>query len=203
MGSGYLFDAAEKLRNASNFYFSSEELSKCVLKHAAAAAVASMASGVLPGAGAVIAGTITTGAVWAMYIKMSNIIGVKLEKKTLKVIASAVLSNLAVNAVGMFVLSFIPGVSIIGCGFTAFASLYASAIVFLTCLTRIFKGTRSDLDDAEWKSAVNDAIRNMDLKSIIKEGRGLFSQMRNSGELNRQASNVDIDPSDDEDYEEY
>ena len=197
VGNASLLDAAEKLMSVTDFYFSTEELKKSVLKHAAAAALSCMAGGVLPGAAAVIAGTVTTGAVWATYIKMSKIIGVELEKKTLKVIASAVLSNLAVNAAGMLVVSFIPGLSIVGCGFLAFSTVYASAVIFLTCLTKIFKGKRIDVDDAQWKSEVQNTMHNMDLKSIIKEGRQTFSQMRSDGTLDQAGQNVDIDPSDD------
>ena len=198
MQTDFLFRAVDKLQEVSDQYFSSEELTNCVLKHAAAAGVASMAGGVLPGAAAVVASVIATGAVWAMYIKMSNIIGVKTDKKTLKVIASAALSNIAANAVGLFALSFIPGLSIIAGGIITFASIYIAAIVYLTALTQLFKGKRTDVDDDEWKSTVKDAVKSINMKSIIKEAKGLFTEMKDSGVLDEMSQGVDIDPSDDE-----
>ena len=201
MKEDLLFSAVERLQEATDWYFDSKALSDCVVKYSAAAGISAMAGGVLPGAGAAIAIAIGSGAAWAMYIKMSNIIGVKIEKKTLKVIASAAISNVAANAVLLLAFSFIPGASILADGIITFASVYIAAIIFLTALTQIFKGKRTDVNDDEWKQSVKNAAKNINMKSAIKEARGIFTEMRNSGELENIGTGVDIDPSDDPDDE--
>ena len=214
MANGLLLVAAEELLEALNQYydsgeyikpFKSEEIADCVVMHAAAAGVATMAGGVLPGVGAAAAMVASTGAVWAMYIKMANMIGAPLGRNTLKVLSSAVVSNLAMNAAAYLAFTFIPGVGIIATGVITFATVYAAGLIFLTVLTRLFKVQRQDVDDMtseEWKESVKDAVSNINVKAIFKEAKDLFMNLRRSGRLNTMGKDLDLDPSDDESHQE-
>ena len=74
----------ELLKAVSNYYesgeyvkpFRSKDLADCVVQHSAAVGIAAMGVGVLPGAGAVVAVGLATAAIWRMYIKICQIIGV-------------------------------------------------------------------------------------------------------------------------------
>ncbi len=175
--------------------FSSEELADCVIDHAAAAGLAAIAGSVLPGVGAGIATAVTTVAVWRMYIKMAKIIGTTLKEKTLKVIASAAISNIAMNTAVMLVVSFLPVVGTVACGVINFASVYIAGLIFLTTLTRLFKVRREDINDIsneEWAENVKEAIENINMKKITKEAISLFSDLHESGRLEQLGRNVDI-----------
>ena len=87
LGEEYLIGLADQLLDAIIDYygdgnyvktFHSKELADCVVQHAAAAGVAAMAGGVLPGVGSVIATGISVGAIWSMYIRVCKIIKVDL-----------------------------------------------------------------------------------------------------------------------------
>ena len=175
--------------------FSSQELADCVLHHAAAAGIAAMAPGVIPGIGFGIAAAITTGAVWSMYIKMSKMIGTSITEKTLKVIASAAISNIAMNTAVFIALTFIPGIGAIATGVINFAAVYAAGLIFLTAITRLFKVKRTDIEnisDEEWKASVKAAVASINMKSIIKEAKDLFMEMRKNGSLDQMGKDVDI-----------
>lgn len=175
--------------------FSSQELADCVLHHAAAAGIAAMAPGVIPGVGFGIAAAITTGAVWSMYIKMSKMIGTSITKNTLKVIASAAISNIAMNTAVFFALTLIPGVGAIATGVINFAAVYSAGLIFLTAITRLFKVRRTDIEnisDEEWKASVKAAVASINMKSIIKEAKDLFMEMRKNGSLDQMGKDVDI-----------
>ena len=175
--------------------FSSEELADCVIAHAAAAGLAAIAGCVVPGVGAGIAVTVSTVAVWRMYIKMAQIIGTPMKEKTLKAIASAAISNIAMNAAVLLVVSFLPVVGTVACGVINFASVYIAGLIFLTTFTRLFKVRRKDINDIsneEWVENVKEAIENINMKKIAKEAISLFSDLHESGRLEQLGRDVDI-----------
>lgn len=176
--------------------FQSKDIADCVVKHSAAAGVSALAAGVLPGAGGAIAVAAGTGAVWTMYIRMTKMIGAKLGENTLKFIASAVVSNLAMNAAGMLALSFIPGVGAVACGVIQFVTVYAAGLIFLNLLTRLFKVKRMDVDEMseeERKAYIKNAMSSVKLSAVFKEGVGLFMEMKNDGSLNTVGNSVSIE----------
>lgn len=210
MSSGLMAVAADRLLAAlSEYYdsgeyvkpFSSQEIADCVINHAAAAGIAAMAPGVIPGVGLGLAAAITTGAVWSMYIKMSKMIGTSITEKTLKVIASAAISNIAMNAAVFLALTLIPGVGAIATGVINFAAVYAAGLIFLTTLTRLFKVKRTDIEDMsdeEWKASVKAAVGSINMKSILKEAKDIFMEMRKDGSLDQVGKDVDISMDEDE-----
>ena len=181
--------------------FSSEELADCVINHAVAAGMAAIASSVVPGIGAGVVTVVTTVAVWRMYIKMAAMIGTPIKEKTLKVIASAAISNMAMNAAVMIVVSFLPVVGTVASGVINFASVYTAGLIFLTTLTRLFKVKREDINDIsneEWLENVKDAFENINVKKVIKEAASLFSDLHESGRLEQMGKDVDLTDDDPE-----
>ena len=184
--------------------FCSKELADCVIQHAAAAGVPAMAAGVLPGAGSLIATGIGAGAIWAMYIRICKIAKIKFEKNRLKVLASAVLTNLLTQLAGVFAIevaaSFIPGAGVVVCGVGNFAVVYIAGIIFLQTLTKMFRVMRNDVENAgdeEWIASIKESIRKMDKKALFREAKNVFMDMRKSGDLEQTGKAVDISPEDD------
>lgn len=184
--------------------FKRKEIADCVIKYAAAGGVASMASGVLPGVGSAIAVAISTGAIWAMYIKLCKMIGITLKKEMLKILASAAVSNI-IMTLGSFILtavtvSLIPGAGIISGGIISFAVVYIAGILFLQILTGLFKANFSnwdDLSEEELKASVQSAAKYIDLKAVFIEAKNVFKEMRKDGTLDQAAGGTDINPEDD------
>ena len=184
--------------------FCSKEIADCVIQHAAAAGVSAMAAGILPGAGSLIAAGIGAGAIWAMYIRICKIIKMKFEKNRLKVLSSAVLTNLVTQLAGVFAIevaaSFIPGAGIVVCGAGNFAIVYIAGIIFLQTLTKMFRVMRNDIEDVdyeEWIASIKESIKRMDKKALFREAKNVFMDMRKSGDLEQTGKTVDIRPEDD------
>ena len=214
LGEDYLIGLADQLLDAIIDYygdgnyvktFHSKELADCVVQHAAAAGVAAMAGGILPGVGSVIATGIATGAVWAMYVRICKIIKVDLGKNKLKALASAVLSNVAVNLAGMLAVgvavSFVPGASIVICGAGNFGIVYIAGIIFLNALTRLFHVSRkdiTDMSDEELMNSVTASAKGTNVKELFRVAKDVFMDMKRSGELDQVGGSADINPEDDD-----
>ncbi len=197
----------ELLKAVSNYYesgeyvkpFRSKDLADCVVQHSAAVGIAAMGAGVLPGAGAVVSVGLAAAAIWRMYIKICQIIGVPFGKNKLKAFSSAVLTNIATQLAGVYAIqvasSLIPGVGIITSGVVNFASTYFAGLIFLIVLTRVFKTTRQDVDemsDEDVSAAIKDAFGSIDKKAVFQEAKNLFTSMRKDGSLNDVGGGVDI-----------
>ena len=201
----------ELLKAVSNYYesgeyvkpFRSKDLADCVVQHSAAVGVAAMGAGVLPGAGSVVAVGVAAAAIWRLYVKICQIIGVPFGKNKLKAFASAALTNIATQLAAVYAAqiatSLIPGVGVITAGVINFASTYFAGLIFLMVLTRLFKAKRQDVDemsDAEITASIKDAFASIDKKAIFKEAKDLFTSMRKDGSLNEVGKDVDISDDD-------
>ena len=178
-----------------------EELTSCVLTHAAAVAVSGMAAGILPVAGSVAALGICVAANWRMYIKMCEIINVPFGKKKLKAISSAVVSNIMGN-IALFIglqmaTSVVPGAGIVTEGVLTFFVTYFSAIVFLNMLTKVLGEKRKDIEnmtDEEFKKYIKEEVSKSSKKKkdIYKECKNVFTKMYNDGSLDKTGKETDI-----------
>ena len=199
--------ADELMKAVSNYYesgeyvkpFQSKDLADCVVQHSAAVGVSAMAAGILPGAGSVAAAGLAVAAIWRMYVKICQIIGVPFGKNKLKAISSAALTNIATQMAGVYAIqlasSLIPGAGIVTSGVVNFATTYIAGLVFLMVLTRLFKTQRQDVEnmsDEELVKSVKEAFANIDAKTIFKEAKDLFTTMRKDGTLNEVSEGVDI-----------
>ena len=208
-----LLVAADKLAEAIRIYFEtgkdaqvfqSKDIADCVLYHSAAAGAAAMASGVLPGAGALVAVAISSGAIWRMYIKICKIIGVDFGKNKLKAMSSAVLTNVVTQLTGLFAIqlasTFIPGAGMVVVGVGNFTVSYFSGLIFLNVLTRLFHAKRQDIEDMsneEWVAAIKSTIDNIDKRAVMREAKVIFDEMRKDGSLNHAGQTTDISADDD------
>lgn len=130
-------------------------------------------------------------------------IHVELRKDMLKFLASAVMSNIAINLGAVIAaevaFSLIPGAGIIGAGIISFATVYIGGILFLKILTGLFKAKATnwdDLSEEELKASVQAAAENTNVKAIFAEAKNLFKDMQKNGSLDKVAEGTDIDPGD-------
>lgn len=204
--TGQLLDALEQYYQSGEYLkpFKRKEIADCVIQHAAAGGVASMAAGAVPAAGTAIALAIATGAVWGMYIRICKMIHVELRKDMLKFLASAVMSNIAINLGAVIAaevaFSLIPGAGIIGAGIISFATVYIGGILFLKILTGLFKAKATnwdDLSEEELKASVQAAAENTNVKAVFAEAKNMFKDMQKNGSLDKAAEGTDINPEDD------
>ncbi len=173
--------------------FKAEEIANMVIAHAAAAAVAAMAAGILPGAAAIIAGGIAVAAIWSMYYRIGKYIGIGFSLDTLKALAAALISNLVTQIGGVLaldiLLTFVPGASIIAGGLMNFAIVYVAGLIYLNMLVGLFKAglDPSNLNAEELKKAYSKTSEDVDIKAACAEAKSMFTEMRKSGELKKKA----------------
>lgn len=102
-----------------------------------------------------------TGEVWAMYIRINNVLGVSFSENLVKSVGSAVAANLTANLGQLAVagiLKFIPGVHVIGGALmagTVFATTMAAGWVYLNALCRMATAGSSSGD---LKSIINEVM---------------------------------------------
>lgn len=164
-------------------------------------AVFSAASGVaanfIPEAGGIIAATAQTIMVWTLYGRINEIIGLEMSGNIAKFIASAMLTNICLNAggfilgyAGAVVASFIP---IVGQytsaaieGTLGYILVYVSAVLYLIFLKTVFsaKGKIEINGDERDKKIINGIIKNIDLKDLINEAKNNYKSAKKNGEIN-------------------
>ena len=175
--SGLIHEAVDKFYGMHN-EMHSYRVSKVIRQHAALSALAGGATAALPATGAAIGLGVHIGSVYAMYIRMSKEMGIKLKGNVLKTLGSVMIGNIAGNLAGYIVASFaslVPvGGSIVATVSVAGAN-YASAVVCGMCygkaivsLTRRGKKV-SDLSEEELKNAINSEFKKTDFKEAVKK----------------------------------
>ena len=177
----------------------SEELACIVVNHACAAAATGMATGVLPGVAAIIAGGISIGAIWHMYYAIGKYLNLSFNIDILKAVGSAILSNIVNQLWGVlaveFAATFIPIVAIPATGLIFFVVTYLSGLTFLMLLAYIFQagGNPAEMTADEMKEKAKKVGREIDFKSEFKNAKEGFNRMREDGSLDKQAEGVDIE----------
>ncbi len=164
-----------------------EDMAKIVRQHAIASTVASVASAV-PGAGTVACVVAQTAIVYTMYVRMNSALGIRLSNNIVKSIASAVIANIATNAITVIggiaastALSLIPGVgsaasAVLMCGI-GYATVMIAGIVYAKTLSALYKSKRKieTMTEDEIKQAVKEELKkrdiNKDIKAFSKEYR--------------------------------
>ena len=132
----------------------------CALTAAAAAAV----GGIIPVLAIPAAIVSCVGAVWAMYIQLCKCLEIPIGDNLLKVLASAALSNIAVNLASVFIAelvgTLIPGVGIAANAIITFACIYLAGLMFMQMLLAFARKGKvgSDLGGIS-KAELKDEIR--------------------------------------------
>lgn len=147
------------------YYANAENAEKIIIDCAVVAAGADAIGGVIPGLA--IPATIVScfGAVWAMYGMICDELGISLKKNVLKLLAKAVLANVAANLGGalaaMIAGMLIPGGSILASAVVAFVAVYLGGFVFLKLVLNMARKSNdlksfSDISIQEMKKTVKD-----------------------------------------------
>ena len=122
------------------------------------------------------------GAVWAMYIKICNCLEIKLSENLLKILASAALSNIAVNLVSAFaaelLFSFVPGTSIATSALITFCSVYLAGVMFVKMILAFAKQGKTgkaleSVSQATFESVLKDQTMT---KSDVKKAKGEYNK---------------------------
>lgn len=160
------------------------------------AAIASAAAGALPGAGSVVAATISAGCIWGMYVKINSDIGLSISSNILKTLASGIATNLAVGAVGYlagfalgFAASFIPvvgtAVSVTTFGILCYVLTLTSGYVYLKLLIHVFRtGKDINLMSAEdLENVAKDVCSKDEIKDVMKEAKAEYKRDEKNGDF--------------------
>lgn len=171
-----------------------EEAGNTILACSITAAVTGVGSGMLYGAGSVVASTACVAAIWTMYVKINKHLGISVKNNILKSLASAMLTNLIASAglnililIGAAAINFIPGLqyaSTIIYGTLAFVSVYASGILYIKLLTKIMRAKKDiDSSDVDLNQMAKDIVNESNVSDILKEGKEMFKQAKKEGKL--------------------
>ena len=198
-----LYLAFRELEKASKGTLSGtkiESIADVINRFAIFSAVAAVVN-TIPGVGGVIAMLTQTGLVWGTYIKINETLGISMKENVAKFIGSAMLTNISTNAlsyaaayIGASILSWLPGANLLMTVFIAvmgYAIIYVSALLYLKLLTEVMKAKGSfDLNESdETKDLINKVMSNTDVKSVIKEARNVFDEVKESGEFDAALNN--------------
>lgn len=167
------------------YYSNAEDTEKVIINCALVAAGADAVGGIIPGLAipAVIASCF--GAVWVMYGKLCDTLGISLKENVLKLLAKAVIANIAANLGGalaaIFVGMFIPGASIFVSAAVTFITVYLAGIVFLALILKMAEKssdlhTFSDISEEDMMETVNETKLS---KEDLKEAKNVYNQNKN------------------------
>lgn len=162
MNSVLIKEAAYALKE---YYQNAEETEQIIMTHALIAAGADAIGGAIPGLAIPAVIVSCFGVVWVMYGMLCNTLGISLKENVLKLLARAVLANIAANlggAIAALVASmFVPGASILASAIIAFITVYLAGLVFLQLILKLAQKSSdphsfSDISTGEMKKMVKE-----------------------------------------------
>jgi hypothetical protein len=172
-----------------------QNIADIVKFHAKGAAISSLGSAWVPGAGGAAAAIACAGFVWTMYGKIGSEIGLPISKNILKSLASGVATNIASYVLGMIALStafsFLPGLGNIGAsvimGGTSYALTLTSGYIYLKIMTQLFrKGVDpTTLSEQEFNDIARDMKSDSDVKDVMKSAKEEFNSQKDKGQFNQ------------------
>lgn len=172
------------------YYSNAEEVEKIIINCALVAAASDVVGSIIPGVALISLVVSCVGAVWVMYAEICKALGIKFSENMLKILARAVLSNLAANAAalvgGGIVATFIPGFSVAASAVLVFVCVYLAGMLFAQMLAklakqnngRIFDLTTVDADmcseilKSNAEAAVKDEKLMRDIRKAYKDNKG-------------------------------
>ena len=185
----HIIDAAEELVRALNRTLDKnlpKDIADIVKNHSAGAAAAGVASGWLPGAGALAAVGICAGFIWSMYGRINSKIGLPFAENVVKSLATGIATNLGGYFVGGMVLqtvfSIFPGIGSVGAsvvaGATSYALTLASGWVYLKLLTKLFLDGKdpAKMDENSLKDIAKGVAASENLKAVISDAKAAYKQ---------------------------
>ena len=125
------------------YYAGAEETERIIINSALVAASADAIGGAVPGLAVPAIIISCFGAVWVMYGKLCEALGITLKKNVLKLLARAALANIAANLGGALVAivaaMFVPGASIAVSAVVSFIAVFLAGEVFLSLVLKMAK----------------------------------------------------------------
>ncbi len=166
------------------------DIAKIINVHALGAAASGAATAWIPGAGASVATAGAIGFIWTMYVRVSERLGIKLSKKKLKFLGSAILSNLAASGGSLLAasaVSMIPGIgsvaAVVLVAGANYALLTVAGILYINLMSSLFtEGTDvSSMSDEELKERMRNVMEKQNVKKMMKEAQGEYVKARKEG----------------------
>lgn len=120
------------------------------------------------------------GAVWAMYIEVAKCLDIPIGKNLLKVLASAALSNIATNLVGVFavelVTAVIPGIGSLAGAAATFGCVYLAGMMFMQMLLAFAKKGKvgNDLRHVSQQVLKSEIKNHTPTREDVKDARHSF-----------------------------
>lgn len=180
-----------------------DEIIETIQEFAIFSAAAALAGNVVPELGALLAVVAQTGLVWALYVKINNVIGLEMSKSTAKFIGSAILTNISLNAgtlllsyAGAVVVGLIPVVGqFAAAGIEAtlgYMLIYLAAVLYLIFLTKVFneRGKIEITGDKKDEQIIKGVIKNTNLKDILNEAKSNYKAAKKNGDIDRASKNL-------------
>lgn len=174
-----LQDVAKSLKY---YYKGADEAVQTILNCALVAAGSVAVGGMFPVLALPSIIVSSVGAVWAMYIKVAKCLDIPISQNVLKVLASAALSNIATNLVGVFavelVTAMIPGIGSLAGAAATFGCVYLAGMMFMEMLLAFAKigKTGDDLGGIS-KGQLQDELRNhTPSREDVKDAREFFDR---------------------------
>lgn len=184
-------------------YFS-VETAKIVRQHSWAAA-ATAAITIMPGAGTVACVLAQTTIVFSMYVRINRSMNIKISENKIKSLVSAILGNIATNAVGYIggiaastALSLIPGIgstaSTLIMGGLGYATASIAALVYGTAILAMTASGKNieTMSEDELKEALKNELDERNLSKDFKNFSAEYKKGRKDGTITGNES-VDVE----------
>lgn len=199
MSSAHLYHALKALQEATHNVIQQEDLEKVektIQTCAIVAAATGIGSGMLPGAGGVVMTVASVAAIWTMYGKINEKLGISISGNALKSLASAMLTNIIAGAgayiaalVATTIISFIPILNFLALpaeAIIAYVAVFASGVLYIRFLTKVFKtqGCFVVEEGAKMDQFVKDVIREIDMRSVINDAKQSYNNDKKAGNIN-------------------
>jgi len=173
-----------------------ESIKETINNYAIASALASMASGMIPGVAGVVAALTQAGFVWVTYVKINKTLGISMSENTAKFIGSAIVTNIVTNAgammlayAGAAIISFIPIIGQIAAvtinGALGYIIIYAAAVIYLNLISELMMpdGSLKVAENDDTKHIIQKIINESNMEDIIKEGRNSYKKAKADGSI--------------------
>lgn len=170
------------LKELKAFYYNADEAGKTIINCALLAAGTAAVGGMIPILELPAMIVSCVGAVWAMYIQICKNLNINIGDNLLKVLASAALTNIATNLIGVFALEiltfFIPGIAYISGALITFASVYLAGQMFMAMLLAFARQGKTGADMGnisaeDMRSVLDDMTPS---KSDVKKAKQAFRE---------------------------
>ncbi len=167
-----------------------EDIAKIINMHALGAATSGAATAWIPGAGATVATAGQAAFIWTMYFRINECLGIKLSKKKLKFLSSAILSNIACMAgtyLAASAISLIPGVGSVAAVLlmagAGYAMVTVAGIIYVNLISSLLDaGTNMmDMSDEELKERMEVIMNKQNVKGMMKEAQNEYIKARKAG----------------------